>query len=321
ERPIKFHQNQVHIGCALLLIQVVNIFLVRKCTFLSLTDQVVAHYERAVLFRLGRLISATAQGPGLIFVLPCLDRYRILDLRTFTFDVPTQEVLTKDSVTVVVNAVVYYRVRDPVRAVVNVEDANRATRVLGQTTLRNVLGTVNLDELLTAREDIAALMQECLDSVTEAWGVKVERVEIKDVRLPIQLQRAMAAEAESVREATAKVIAAEGEMRASGALKAAAFEINQHPIAMQLRYLQAMNSISSGKESTIVFPVPLDLFSFFRTHCDNTDSKVLTVADGKKLLEQLRLSLEDLQMQPESRKDLSEDYFSHDQLDASTLIV
>lgn len=119
----------------------------------------MTHYERAVLFRLGRLVSATAQGPGLIFVLPCLDRYRILDLRTFTFDVPTQEVLTKDSVTVVVNAVVYYRVRDPVRAVVNVEDANRATRVLGQTTLRNVLGTVNLDQLLTAREDIAALMQ------------------------------------------------------------------------------------------------------------------------------------------------------------------
>ncbi|KAA3682441.1 erythrocyte band 7 integral membrane protein [Paragonimus westermani] len=309
-----FMESVLHVVCMLLIIITLPLSLI-FCL------KVVAHYERAVLFRLGRLISATAQGPGLIFVLPCLDRYRILDLRTFTFDVPTQEVLTKDSVTVVVNAVVYYRVRDPVRAVVNVEDANRATRVLGQTTLRNVLGTVNLDELLTAREDIAALMQECLDSVTEAWGVKVERVEIKDVRLPIQLQRAMAAEAESVREATAKVIAAEGEMRASGALKAAAFEINQHPIAMQLRYLQAMNSISSGKESTIVFPVPLDLFSFFRTHCDNTDLKVLTVADGKKLLEQLRLSLEDLQMRPELQKDLSEDYFSHDQFDASTLIV
>ncbi|KAF6773287.1 hypothetical protein AHF37_07900 [Paragonimus kellicotti] len=168
--------------------------------------------------------------------------------------------------------------------------------------------------------ELCLVKQECLDSVTEAWGVKVERVEIKDVRLPIQLQRAMAAEAESVREATAKVIAAEGEMRASGALKAAAFEINQHPIAMQLRYLQAMNSISSGKESTIVFPVPLDLFSFFRTHCDNTDSKELTVADGKKLLEKLRLSLEDLQIRSELQKDLNEDYFSHDQLDASTLI-
>ncbi|CAH8825198.1 unnamed protein product [Trichobilharzia szidati] len=256
-----FMESFLHILCIFLIIITLPISLI-FCL------KVVTHYERAVLFRLGRLVSATAKGPGLIFVLPCLDRYRVLDLRTFTFDVPTQEVLTKDSVTVVVNAVVYYRVRDPVRAVVNVEDANRATRVLGQTTLLNVLGTVNLDELLTAREDIAALMQECLDSVTEAWGVKVERVEIKDVRLPIQLQRAMAAEAESVREATAKVIAAEGEMRASGALKAAAVEIKQHPIAMQLRYLQTVNSISSGKQSTIVFPVPLDLTSLFRAQYD-----------------------------------------------------
>ncbi|TNN16565.1 Stomatin-2 [Schistosoma japonicum] len=257
-----FMESFLHVLCILLIIITLPLSLI-FCL------KVVTHYERAVLFRLGRLVSATAKGPGLIFVLPCLDRYRLLDLRTFTFDVPTQEVLTKDSVTVVVNAVVYYRVRDPVRAVVNVEDANRATRVLGQTTLLNVLGTVNLEELLTAREDIAALMQECLDSVTEAWGVKVERVEIKDVRLPIQLQRAMAAEAESVREATAKVIAAEGEMRASGALKAAAVEINQHPIAMQLRYLQTVNSISSGKQSTIIFPVPLDLTSLFRAQLDN----------------------------------------------------
>ncbi|CAH8435022.1 unnamed protein product [Schistosoma guineensis] len=257
-----FMESFLHVLCILLIIITLPLSLI-FCL------KVVTHYERAVLFRLGRLVSATAKGPGLIFVLPCLDRYRVLDLRTFTFDVPTQEVLTKDSVTVVVNAVVYYRVRDPVRAVVNVEDANRATRVLGQTTLLNVLGTVNLEELLTAREDIAALMQECLDSVTEAWGVKVERVEIKDVRLPIQLQRAMAAEAESVREATAKVIAAEGEMRASGALKAAAVEIKQHPIAMQLRYLQTVNSISSGKQSTIIFPVPLDLTSLFRAQLDN----------------------------------------------------
>ncbi|CAH8430514.1 unnamed protein product [Schistosoma turkestanicum] len=257
-----FMESFLHVLCILLIILTLPLSLI-FCL------KVVTHYERAVLFRLGRLVSATAKGPGLIFVLPCLDRYRLLDLRTFTFDVPTQEVLTKDSVTVVVNAVVYYRVRDPVRAVVNVEDANRATRVLGQTTLLNVLGTVNLEELLTSREDIAALMQECLDSVTEAWGVKVERVEIKDVRLPIQLQRAMAAEAESVREATAKVIAAEGEMRASGALKAAAVEIKQHPIAMQLRYLQTVNSISSGKQSTIIFPVPLDLTSVFRAQLDD----------------------------------------------------
>ncbi|KAL3313230.1 hypothetical protein Ciccas_008169, partial [Cichlidogyrus casuarinus] len=225
---------------------------------------VVTHYERAVIFRLGRLLSSQAQGPGLIFVLPCLDRYRLVDLRTFTFDVPTQEVLTKDSVTVAVNAVVYYRIRDPVKAIVNVEDANRSTRLLGQTTLRNVLGTVSLDQLLTAREDIAALMQECLDSVTEAWGVKVERVEIKDVRLPIALQRAMAAEAEAAREATARVIAAEGEQHASVSLKIAAKEILEHPIAMQLRYLQTINNICSGKESTIIFPVFMEMLELFK---------------------------------------------------------
>ncbi|KAM7536718.1 hypothetical protein Aperf_G00000080792 [Anoplocephala perfoliata] len=226
--------------------------------------KVVAHYERAVVFRLGRLFASEAQGPGLIFLLPCLDNCRVVDLRTFTFNVPTQEVLTKDSLTVAVNAVVYYRIRNPVCAVVNVEDANRSTRLLGQTTLRNVLGTVNLDELLTAREDIAILMQECLDSVTEAWGVKVERVEIKDVRLPIQLQRAMAAEAEAAREATAKVIAAEGEMRASSALKFAALEISQHPIAVQLRYLQTLSTICSGKKSTIVFPIPIEMLKLFK---------------------------------------------------------
>nr|ADD38911.1 Band 7 protein AAEL010189 [Lepeophtheirus salmonis] len=225
--------------------------------------KVVTHYERAVLFRLGRLISTSAKGPGLIFVLPCLDRFRLVDLRTFTFDVPTQEVLTKDSVTVAVNAVVYYRIRDPVKAIVNVEDANRSTRLLGQTTLRNVLGTVSLDQLLTSRDNIAALMQECLDSVTEAWGVKVERVEIKDVRLPIQLQRAMAAEAEATREATAKVIAAEGEMHASGVLRLAAVEIMQHPIALQLRYLQTVSNICFGKKFTIFFPIVMQMLELF----------------------------------------------------------
>ncbi|KER33006.1 hypothetical protein T265_01090 [Opisthorchis viverrini] len=320
-----FMENVLHVVCIIFIILTLPLSLI-FCL------KVVAHYERAVLFRLGRLVSATAQGPGLIIVLPCLDRYRILDLRTFTFDVPTQEVLTKDSVTVVVNAVVYYRVRDPVRAVVNVEDANRATRVLGQTTLRNVLGTVNLDQLLTAREDIAALMQECLDSVTEAWGVKVERVEIKDVRLPIQLQRAMAAEAESVREATAKVIAAEGEMRAAGALKAAAFEIKQHPIALQLRYLQAVNSISSGKESTIIFPVPLNLQSFFQTHNDPMAKTTLTGfddelihIDSKKMLECVQSSLEDLQAQIQAQTggsgDLIDDYFGREQADPLSQIV
>ncbi|CAH8459631.1 unnamed protein product [Schistosoma turkestanicum] len=225
--------------------------------------KVIAQYERAVVFRLGRLVSEIPKGPGLVFILPCLDNVKTIDLRTFTFNVPTQEVLTKDSVTVAVDAVVYYRIFDPVMSVVNVEDANRSTRLLAQTTLRNVLGTVDLYQLLTAREQIAHLMQDCLDTATETWGVKVERVDIKDVRLPIQLQRAMAAEAEAAREAKAKVIAAEGEQRASVALKAAAMEIGECPIALQLRYLQTLSSISDEKNSTIIFPLPIDLLSLF----------------------------------------------------------
>ncbi|GAA36041.1 Mechanosensory protein 2 [Clonorchis sinensis] len=225
--------------------------------------KVIAQYERAVVFRLGRLVSEIPKGPGLVFILPCLDNVKTIDLRTFTFNVPTQEVLTKDSVTVAVDAVVYYRIFDPVMSVVNVEDANRSTRLLAQTTLRNVLGTVDLYQLLTAREQIAHLMQDCLDTATETWGVKVERVDIKDVRLPIQLQRAMAAEAEAAREAKAKVIAAEGEQRASVALKAAALEIGECPIALQLRYLQTLSSISDEKNSTIIFPLPIDLLSLF----------------------------------------------------------
>ncbi|KAL3314549.1 hypothetical protein Ciccas_006828 [Cichlidogyrus casuarinus] len=234
--------------------------------------KVIAQYERAVMFRLGRLVSEIPKGPGLVFILPCLDSMKTVDLRTFTFNVPTQEVLTKDSVTVAVDAVVYYRIFDPVMSVVNVEDANRSTRLLAQTTLRNVLGTVDLYQLLTARERIAHLMQDCLDIATETWGVKVERVDIKDVRLPIQLQRAMAAEAEAAREAKAKVIAAEGEQRASVALKAAAIEIGECPIALQLRYLQTLSSISDEKNSTIIFPLPIDLLTLFSKNFNMNES-------------------------------------------------
>lgn len=225
--------------------------------------KVIAQYERAVVFRLGRLLPG-ARGPGLIFVLPCLDTMKIIDLRTFTFDVPTQEVLTKDSVTVAVDAVVYYRIFDPVMSVVNVEDANRSTRLLAATTLRNVLGTMDLYQLLTDRENIAALMQECLDVATDTWGVKVERVEVKDVRLPIQLQRAMAAEAEATREARAKVIAAEGEEAASKSLKRAGRVLAECPMALQLRYLQTLSSISAEKNSTIIFPLPIDIIKYMQ---------------------------------------------------------
>ncbi|XP_052787993.1 band 7 protein AGAP004871-like isoform X3 [Mya arenaria] len=240
--------------------------LVIICTLpfsLCLCIKVVQEYERAVIFRLGRLLSGGAKGPGLFFIVPCIDSYTKVDLRTVSFDVPPQEVLTKDSVTVAVDAVVYYRVYNANTSITNVEDANRSTRLLAATTLRNVLGTKNLSEILADREAISHQMQTSLDEATDPWGVKVERVEVKDVRLPVQLQRAMAAEAEAAREARAKVIAAEGEQKASRALKEAADVISESPAAIQLRYLQTLNTISAEKNSTIIFPLPIELFSSF----------------------------------------------------------
>ncbi|RZF40796.1 hypothetical protein LSTR_LSTR003306 [Laodelphax striatellus] len=225
--------------------------------------KVVQEYERAVIFRLGRLVSGGAKGPGIFFILPCIDNYARVDLRTRTYDVPPQEVLTKDSVTVSVDAVVYYRVSNATISVANVANAHHSTRLLAQTTLRNVLGTRPLHEILSEREAISNTMQSNLDDATEAWGIKVERVEIKDVRLPIQLQRAMAAEAEAAREARAKVIAAEGEQKASRALREASEVIADSPAALQLRYLQTLNTISAEKNSTIVFPLPIDMMTYF----------------------------------------------------------
>jgi len=221
--------------------------------------KVVQEYERAVIFRLGRLLPGGAKGPGIFFVLPCIESYQKVDLRTITLGVPPQEVLTKDSVTVSVDAVVYYRVSNATVSVANVENAHHSTRLLAQTSLRNTLGTKNLHEILSDRESISLAMQTILDEATAAWGIKVERVEIKDARLPEQLQRAMAAEAEAAREARAKVIAAEGEKKASGALREASEIISESPAALQLRYLQTLNSISAEKNSTIIFPLPIDL--------------------------------------------------------------
>merc|ERR1719245_425592 len=225
--------------------------------------KVVQECERAVIFRLGRLLKGGSRGPGIFFVLPCIETYQKVDLRTITLGVPPQEVLTKDSVTVSVDAVVYYRVSNATVSVANVENAHHSTRLLAQTTLRNILGTKSLHEILSDRESISTSMQNALDDATEPWGIKVERVEIKDARLPEQLQRAMAAEAEASREARAKVIAADGEKRASKALREASNVIEQSPAALQLRYLQTLNSISSEKNSTIVFPVPIDFISQF----------------------------------------------------------
>ncbi|PWA23195.1 hypothetical protein CCH79_00002270, partial [Gambusia affinis] len=199
--------------------------------------KIIQEYERAVIFRLGRITDRKAKGPGVI--------------------------LTKDSVTVSVDGVVYFRVSDPIASVANVTNADFATRLLAQTTLRNVLGTKNLAEVLSDREGIAHSMQSSLDEATDNWGIKVERVEIKDVKLPLQLQRAMAAEAEAAREARAKVIAAEGEMNASRALKEASLVIAESPSALQLRFLQTLNTIAAEKNSTIIFPLPIDIISHF----------------------------------------------------------
>ncbi|XP_056139170.1 stomatin (EPB72)-like 3a [Lampris incognitus] len=253
------------LGCGAWLLFIISMIFV-VATFplaIFMCVKIVKEYERAVIFRLGRITDKKPKGPGLFFVLPCTDTFVKVDLRTVTFDIPPQEILTKDSVTVSVDGVVYFRIFCPISAVANVSNAHLSTQLLAQTTLRNVLGTKNLAELLSDREGISHNMQEALDNSTDTWGIKVERVEIKDVKLPSQLQRAMAAEAEASREAKAKVIAAEGEMNASRALKEASLVIAESPSALQLRYLQTLNTISAEKNSTIVFPVPIDLIQQF----------------------------------------------------------
>jgi len=249
-------------GCCEFCLKALSILLV-ICTFpfsMCVCIKVVQEYERAVIFRLGR-IAGGARGPGLFFILPCMDTIMTQDLRTITYDVPPQEILTKDSVTVAVDAVTYYRISDPVRSIKSVENAHRSTQLLAQTTLRNHLGLRNLSEILSERDEIAHNLQESLDVATDPWGVKVERVELKDVRLPQSMQRSMAAEAEASREAKAKVIAAEGEQRASRALKEAADVISSSGTALQLRYLQTLQTVAAENNSTIIFPLPVDMLT------------------------------------------------------------
>ena len=246
--------------CSIVLIIVSYIFIIVTLPFsLFLCIKVVNEYERVVIFRLGRLLTLGAAGPGIFFVIPCTDSFRKVDLRTISFDVPPQKILTKDSVTVAVDAVVYYRVSDPVKALCNVEDYGCSTGLLAATILRDVLGTKNLSDILSEREAISLVMRKNLDEATDPWGVTVERVEVSNVKLPDQLQRAMAAEAEATREARANVIAAEGEHNSARALRAAAEILTVSPAAMQLRYLQTLQTISAEKNSTIIFPLPMDM--------------------------------------------------------------
>lgn len=223
----------------------------------------VQQYERAVIFRFGKLKTGGAVGPGLFFIIPCIDNMVTIDLRTMTFDVPKQEILTKDSVTVQIDAIVYLNVQNPVEAVCNVANYMQSTRQLALAALRTCLGARSYAEVLSNREALSADIMNHLAGPVKPWGVQVERVEIKDVRLPSDLQRAMAAEAEASREAKAKIIAATGEQNAAVALADAAHVIAKEPGALQLRYLQTLNSIAAEKNSTIVFPLPMDFMSAF----------------------------------------------------------
>lgn len=221
--------------------------------------KVIREYERAVIFRLGQSKGEKASGPGLFCIIPCTDQYRLVDKRTVSFDVPPQEILTKDNVTVTVNGVVYYRIVNANASIINVENASRSTHLLAQTTLRNALGGHTLAGILSERDSIAKELRDTLDKATDPWGIYVERVEVKDVLLPHNLQRAMAAEAEAVREAKAKVINADGERDAAINLELAAQEISKFPCAFQLRYLQTLKAISAEKSSTIVVPLPNEI--------------------------------------------------------------
>jgi len=228
---------------------------------LSAAIKIVQEYERGVIFRLGRLVGA--KGPGLFFIIPILDRMVKVDLRVVTMDVPSQEAITRDNVTVKVNAVVYFRVFEPSQAIVNVEDYRRATWLISQTTLRNVIGQSELDELLAHRESINHKLQQIIDEQTEPWGIKVSLVEVKDVELPPTMQRAMAKQAEAEREKRAKIIHAEGEKAAAEQLAHAAHTLAVEPAAIQLRYLQTLTEIGVEQNTTVIFPLPIDIISSF----------------------------------------------------------
>ncbi len=226
--------------------------------YLWSTINILREYERGVLFRLGRLVPEPA-GPGLVFVFWPVYKLVRVSLRTVTLDVPPQDIITRDNVSVKVNAIVYFRVMNPLRAIVEVENYLYATSQLAQTTLRSVLGEVELDDLLSRREKLNVKLQEILDQHTDAWGIKVSLVEVKQVDLPQEMQRAMAKQAEAEREKRAKVIHAEGEFQAASRLAEAAGVINREPIALQLRYLQTLTEIGVEKNTTVVFPVPIDI--------------------------------------------------------------
>jgi len=240
----------------------VTVVIVFLALFLFMAVKVVQEYERGVIFRLGRLQGA--KGPGLFFIIPFIDRFVKVDLRVVTLDIPAQEAITRDNVTLKVNAVAYYRVIEPCDAIVQVEDFRRATWQIAQTSLRSVLGQSNLDELLIHRDQVNQRLQQIIDKQTEPWGIKVSTVEVKDLELPDTMKRAMAKQAEAEREKRAKIIHAEGEFDAALQLQQAATVMSEAPAAIQLRYLQVLTEIAVEKNSTILFPIPIEFLSVFR---------------------------------------------------------
>ncbi len=239
--------------------------------FLASAIRILKEYERGVIFRLGRVIGA--KGPGLIILIPIVDKMVKVSLRLIAMDVDPQDVITRDNVSLEVNAVIYYRAMDPVKAVIEVENYMYATSQLAQTTLRSVCGQAELDELLSEREKINSRLQEILDTQTDPWGIKVSTVEVKQIDLPPEMQRAMAKQAEAERERRAKIINAEGEFQAAGKLAEAATIIGEHPMALQLRYLQTLREISAESNSTTLFPIPIDLFKPFLSLAEKKKSE------------------------------------------------
>lgn len=237
------------------------ILIVFGLILISSAVKIVSEYERGVIFRLGRLVGT--KGPGLFFVVPFIDRMVKISLRTTVLDVPVQEVITRDNVPVKVNAVCYFRVLDPAKAVVEIENYIYGTSQISQTTLRSVVGQAELDELLSEREKINLRLQQIIDQATDPWGIKVSTVEVKEVQIPESMQRAMAHQAESERDRRAKIINAEGEYQAAEKLSQAAEIISKNPATMQLRYLQTIAEIATEKNSTIIFPLPMDLLQAF----------------------------------------------------------
>ena len=253
------------------LLGIIAVFVFLLLLFLIAAIKVAREYERGIVFRLGRLLPEP-KGPGLFLLIPIVDRMVRVDLRTITLNIPPQEVITKDNVPARVNAVAYFRIIEPKAAIVQIENFMVATSQIAQTTLRSVLGQHVLDELLSEREKINTILQGIIDEATSPWGIKVSIVEVKDVEIPGGMQRAMARQAEAERERRAKVINAEGEFQASERLKDAALVIEEHPIALQLRYLQTLLELGSSQSTTIVFPAPIDLVKPFLERSGKSES-------------------------------------------------